>query len=263
MNSETDGACFLPDTPDSIGPLTTYTKAAPTDQVVLFPGQTPDPSTLEAAHSLSDSNIPPIPSSGWPAPTDSVSSSAPPKTPSSASSTHPVTKNRPNTKSASKTAATPASSTSVPAPTHTSSGGMSTGTKVGIGVGVAGGVCLLAAIGIVWFFLRRRKTRDNQIQEGNHGQAPQYAPYGGEKPPPGGWQGQPYPGSPQGYHYNPSYAYQGVPAVIHEAGQTPSEEETVRKRLSPPQPPVEMEGQHQFPEMESRPPSRPPASPAK
>ena len=73
------------------------------------------------------------------------------------------------------------------------------------------------------------------------------------------WQSQPYPpgGSSHGYHYNQGYQYQGVPAMIHEATYSREDEQTIQKRLSPPQPLAEMEGGHVFPEADSRSSSRP------
>ena len=45
--------------------------------------------------------------------------------------------------------------------------------------------------------------------------------------------------------------------MIHEATYSPEDEQTIQKRLSPPQPLAEMEGGHIFPEADSRSSSRP------
>ena len=162
----------------------------------------------------------------------SASSSSIPQ--SSATTTTKTTKS-PQTKTTSSHQAT--STTASPAPALT------TGAKVGIGVGVAGGVCLIAALAIVFFFFRRRKSQD-QTQNASQYNSPE------DKS--SAWQGQPYPpgGSPHGYHYSQSYPYQGVPAVVHEASYSPADAQTIRKHMSPP--PVEMQAEHDVPEMESR-----------
>ena len=225
------------DTPNSIGPLTTYSKSAPTDTVLLFPNKTPDPSTLQGAHSLNSSALPPPPSSAY---------SSGPSGSSSSTTTTTTSSTRTSTSSSASSTTTSASPTPQP--------GLSTGSKVGIGVGVAGGVCLLAAIALVVFFLRRKKKSQNQNQEtGTPWASP---PPPGEKH--GSWQNGPYsPGAPQGYHYDQNYPYHGVPAVIHEASYSPAEEAQIRKANNQP---AEMEGEYDIPEVHAN--SRPLSTPA-
>lgn len=105
-------------------------------------------------------------------------------------------------------------------------GGLDTGSKIGIGVGIAGGVCLLAAIGLVFWVLRRRKKQP----DGARPQDPDYA---------------------QGYHEKTHDSYNSytseAPATYYDAERrgspspgvyeapyhTPQEEEAVKHRLSP------------------------------
>ncbi|KAK3049383.1 hypothetical protein LTR09_009302 [Extremus antarcticus] len=196
-------------TPKSIGPLTTYATPAPTEVVVLFPNQHPAPSTNPAAVSY-NATITPVPNGVWSGGASSTTSTSSPTT-DHAHSIHTVTQT----------------------PTTPPSSGLSTGAKAGIGVGVAGAACAAVALGAIWYILRRRRNRET----------PELQPPGfSEKSP--AWAGPP-PGSPppnDGF-YQQSYGYQGVPAMIHEAGATPGEEEGVRKALSPPLPPMELEGE--------------------
>ncbi|KUJ09564.1 uncharacterized protein LY89DRAFT_273028 [Mollisia scopiformis] len=80
------------------------------------------------------------------------------KSTSSSSSASSTATSLPSTSSSSTSAPIAASSTGTPSPmpTNSTSSGMTTGAKVGIAVGVTGGVLAIAA-GLVFLFMRRRK----------------------------------------------------------------------------------------------------------
>lgn len=102
---------------------------------------------------------------------------------------------------------------------------LTTGDKVGIGVGVAGGVCLLAAAALLFFILRRRRNRQSN--------EPDYTQVDNNEK----WQGQAYPAeAPGSSDYNdPGFfrgSYRGA-KMVHEAGYTPQEERSIRRTMSP------------------------------
>jgi hypothetical protein len=208
-------------TPTSIGPFTTYSPAAPTSVVQLFPHSKPAPSTLAAAVSL-NATVTPVPNGAW-----SGGASSSTNTPSTTTSQGPQTVTAP------------------PSETHHvhESSGLSTGAKAGIGVGVAGGVIGIAALLGVMYLLRRRRNQNSKPELAGE---PEHT-FSDKSP---GWQ----PGS--AYHspqpsYSEAYAYHGVPQVIHEAGSSAAEEDHVRKAISPPPPPMELPAESQAQEMDS------------
>lgn len=186
----------------------------------INPGATASPSTLSAAHIYTDST----PQAQPAAPTSSVAITSAPNSSSLASSTLTTTSSSRTPILASPTG------TDVPS-------GLSTGAKIGIGVGVAGGGLFLAAVGICCFLMaRRRKNKKSQEVQ----QPPQYAqsPQMGSFMPaqqPGGW--APFP--PQGMPY---YV---VPASA--MGQKDIHSMTTSPAYSPPHsppPPTELSTDH-------------------
>jgi hypothetical protein len=172
------------DTPSSFTQLTTY-RAAPTSAVLINAGQTPAPSTYSPARSYT--------------PTTAAASAA--------ASSYPSTPKNYSPTMTSGTTPTLATSNSA-----TPSSGLSTGAKAGIGVGVAAGVCLFAALGWIFFLMRKRyrERRLQQPQQPQYGQGLQYP-----QNPPIPTEGLHYPQGPpmQGSHWPP---YPGGPTPYHD-----------------------------------------------
>lgn len=220
-------------TPTSIGPMTTYSTPAPTSIVLIYPDGTPVPSTYPAAHSLNATVLAAIQSGN-------------PKTVSPTSTSSQTT--------STLSTSAPATSSTTPSPTPTSSSGLSTGEKIGIGVGVAGFVCLLAAVAIVAWLMGRRKRNKVAEQQQPAQQAPEaYS----DKP--AGWDGSHYGAAPPyGYQHSPRFSegspYYGSPPGRYEAPSPPMEQMAFKREAGSP-PPMELEGQHGAQEMDSRAPS--------
>ncbi|KAI9696752.1 MAG: hypothetical protein M1836_005114 [Candelina mexicana] len=75
----------------------------------------------------------------------------------------PVSQTSSAESSPSSTGRGPSITSSTSTPTSTAAGGLSTGAKVGLGVGIPVGVLVIAGIaGAVWFFLRRKRSHKYQ-----------------------------------------------------------------------------------------------------
>ncbi|KAK5133567.1 hypothetical protein LTR08_007606 [Meristemomyces frigidus] len=235
-------------TPATVTELTTY-EDGPSSIVRINAKATPSASTNQAAHSMSATAT---------APANTASTTS-----ASVSSTSSATSVS-STSSASAAASTAA----------LSSNELSPGVKAGIGVGVVGGVCLLAAVGLAAFLWGKRQRQRKAHQDVQPAQGPQsppmqqgtpHYPSPGDKPP--GWQ----PGYPMGppfqqsLYYDPNqqspYMHDGQPQ--HWAAMpSPPPDERLQKQvsLSPPLAPTELPAERRVHEIDSFAAVAPPAS---
>lgn len=228
-------------TPDSIGPIT-YATPPPQQIVKINPDGNPAPSDGTAL--LPNLSQPPIPSTGVLA----ESSSFPPAALRGSTSGLPTgtgggnnNNNGPSSTGSSSGASSTGGSSSDD--NEGGGGGLTTGAKVGLGVGIAGGVCLIAAIILAAVVLRKRK----QPAKGPEAD-PDYIQ---------GYQDKTHDSyastAPVAGYYDPHFRGSPSPG-LYEAPQTPQEEEIAKKRLTPqgPQGPQELAGS-QVHEIDSRP----------
>ncbi|KAL9076434.1 MAG: hypothetical protein Q9157_003670 [Trypethelium eluteriae] len=135
-----------------------------------------------------------------------------------------------NSLAASTTASSPTSSS---LPTPIPSSGLTTGSKAGIGVGVAGGVVLIA-VAIISFLNFRKRRRQRLSQQPPHMQYPQQPPM----------QGAPYYDPQEKSTWRGTYAPPGVhqpPTAYSEAAAYPPQQKAVPVELSSEQRPTELE----------------------
>ncbi|KAK4898923.1 hypothetical protein LTR27_003654 [Elasticomyces elasticus] len=230
-------------TPATVTMLTTYGDQ-PSSAVLVNPGVTPAASTNSAPYSLSATVTGKVGSGVTPSP--STSSSATPTNNSTAAPTH----------------------------TDSSSHGLSTGAEVGIGVGVGGLVCLIAAVALVFFCWGRRKGKANDIRGAENPGTPfpgptspgapqmmQQQPY---YPQPGEAQWQSGPGHPMSqplmHQHNP-YFGQGQ-LMQYSDGQTmhgsPSPPMEKHALHAPYTPPMELSAEVPMHEVDASPLRNPP-----
>ena len=103
-----------------------------------------------------------------------------------------------------------------PDPTETDAGGLSTGAKIGIGLGVSLPIVIIALIGVC-FILFHKKGKKKQQQEQPPPSYPQQAPVVVNNPSPNMHESQPFLGAAGAYSPHKSPAYPDVqPAPMAE-----------------------------------------------
>lgn len=146
--------------------------------------------------------------------------------------------------STTRTSTTTTSAPKQPPPYHDSSSTLTTPAQIGIGIGVGVGVFALAGILVLTLCLRHRRRHPPRAETSNNNKPlPRTPPHTSTG------SASPYP-TPTSQSYFPPAAHHGPPALVHEAGRSPYEEEQVRKALTPR--PVELEAAVHVPEMEAR-----------